>query len=221
MSRQPADPASRLAKLEAARAAVGADETFNLAEMAKVAGMTPRNFSPIVADDPAFPIVERGGEGVPFVFNGAAALDYMIAKARAVQADRERRTDRATFLAGLGSAAAVHSPPTASGNGSGSAARELMEDAKALSALIDVQAKLRAEKVAHGKLIDRAETEDFLWRWLSGLQSSVLAIEARVDKAGKLEPEVRAAVKDELAAALVEMRGELEKRIEAWNARAG
>jgi len=216
MSRRPADPIARLAKLEAARAAIDDTETFNARDMATIAW---RNMREIVAADQDFPVAVRGSEGVPFVFNGAAVLDYMIAKARSVQADRERRTDRATFLAGLGAQAG----PSPSGNskGSGSAARELMEDAKALSALIDVQAKLRAEKVAQGKLIDRAETEDFLWRWLSGLQSSVLAIEGRIDKAGKIEPDIRTAVKDELAAALVEMRTELEKRIEAWNARAG
>lgn len=215
--RAPSDPVARLAKLEAARAEVGADEQFNGREMADVIGMSWRNLAEIIAADSAFPLVQRGSEGVPFVFNGAAVLDYMIASARAVQAQRERQRGRATFLAGLGGDAAGPSPAGGEGAGSGSAARHLMEDARALSAFIDVQAKMRGEKEKQKELLRRDAVVDFLWRWISGLQANVLAIGARIDKANKLEPEIRAAVKDELAAALVSMRGELEQQIEAWD----
>lgn len=216
MSRPPSDPIARLAKLEAARAAVGPDETFNGLEMARIAGLTYRAFSDRVSEDVDFPVVQRGSEGVPFIFNAAAVLDHMIAGARAVLADRERRTGRATFLAGLGAEAGPS--PAGESERPGTAARDLHADAKALSALIDARAKLRAEKVADGRLLERDKVEAFLWRWLGDLQSEVLAIEARIDKTGRLDVPTRSAVKDELAASLVGMRGALEKQIGEWHA---
>lgn len=218
--RAPSDPVARLAKLEAARAEVGPDETFKAEDMARVAGMTWRNMREIVAADPDFPIVSRGGPGLPYVFNGVAVLEYMIAGARAVQAKRAATEDRATFLAGIVSSPSDESPSGASRSGGpGVAAREMLEHVRTWDKIIDVRAKLRAEMVAAGDLVRRKDVDDFLWRWLSGLQSSVLAIEQRIDKANLLEPAVRRAVKDELNATLVTMRADLEKEIAAWNAR--
>lgn len=218
--RLPSDPVARLAKLEATRPNVEPGEILNAEEMAAAAGMVWKNLKAIVDRDPDFPVLRRGGEGTPWQFEAAKALDHMIDRARAVQADRERRRDRVSVLAGLGSETGGGSPSGGDGQsaGSGSAARDMFEDARALSALIDVQAKLRAEKVAQGALLHRDKVESFLWRWLSALQSDVLAIEGRIDKVGMIEPVQREAIKAELATALVSLRGALEREIGKWNA---
>ena len=214
MPRPPADPAGRLEALEPVRAEIGDDLILSLTDMARVAGMTPRNLGLIVDKDPGLPIRKRGGMGVAWEFEAAKVLDYLIAQARAARSEREARQARVNRLGGLASAAVL---PSGQSERPATAARDMLDDVRALSALIDVQAKMRTKQVAERELLARTEVESFLWRWLSELQSEVLAIEARIDKAGRLDPAVRQAVKDELADALVAFRGRLEKQIGEWN----
>ncbi|MEA3044564.1 MAG: hypothetical protein QOH47_2402 [Sphingomonadales bacterium] len=219
MPRLPSDPVARLAKLEAARAQIGPDETFNGADMARVAGMTWRNMREIVAADPDFPVEKRGSEGVEYVFSGVATLDYMIAQARAVQADRGRRTDRASYLAGLGGDAAAHSPPTADGVGPGIAARELRESALAIKDFADARAKMRAERQKNGELLERSEVEGLLWALMTAMQAETMGITSKIDQAGQWEPAFRLQVEDALADVLVRVRARLEATIGEWDAR--
>lgn len=221
MPRMPADPVGRLAVLEAARGAIEDGLIVNFDEMAKIAGMSSRNLKLIVARDPEFPIAKKGGEGVPYEIDAAAALDHMIGSARAARDVREARMATVTRLAGLGAGAVAPSPGDGGGNGSGSAAddpKALTEHARAITAIVDARAKLRAQMREEGSLLDRPDVERFLWEWLTALQEGVLAISSRLDPAGQLDPAVRKGIDDEMANILVEMRGALEARIETWNA---
>lgn len=218
MPRTPSDPVARLSKLEAARAEVKPGEVFGAEQMAVIVGLSWRQLRKYIDDDPAFPVLKRGGEGVSWELDGAAVLGHMIASARRVQEGRDQQRERTLFLAGLGGDAAVHSPPAANGGGSGTSAREMREEAQALGAQLDVQARVRVGRVAEGKLIERGEVERFLWGLLTALQTDVLAIEGRVDKAGTLEPALRQSVKELLADALGSMRAAAEGWIEGFDA---
>lgn len=216
MPRLPSDPVARLPQWEAARKTIGRKRVvLNASEMAQALGMTLAGFKKLMARDPEVPVISRGAEGVPYEFDAAKVLDHLIASARATVRGRERRRAGVLRLAGLGPAGSALSPADAGGQqaGSGTAARDTFEEARALEKLIDVRAKLRVEMERHGQLLERGLVSNFLWRWLSSLQSEVLAIEGRIDKANRMEPATRRAVKDELAKILVGMRARLEEFI--------
>lgn len=218
MPRLPADPVGRLAKLEAARGECKPRTILNADEMASVAGMTWRNLKTLIDRDAGFPIKTRGDMGVPWEFAARKVLDHLIKQARAAQAGRERRRADVSRLAGLGATTGVCSPGDPTGEGAGTAAREMLEEARALDALLSLQTRVRQERERQNQLLDRVKTQEFLWRWLSTLQSEVLAIRQRLDKANALPVEVRRALDDELASILVTMRGALQRDIEVQNA---
>jgi hypothetical protein len=215
MARLPADPGARLETLEPVRAEIEDDLVLSMADMARVAGMTPRNLGLIIDKDPTLPIRKRGGQGVAWEFEAAKVLDHLIAQARAARSEREARQAKVNRLGGLASAAV---PLSGSTERPAAAARDMLDDARALSALIDVQAKMRAEKRAYGLLLDSADVERFLWRSVSGLQSESLAVEARVDRLEKLTPDQRQEMKEGLADAIASYRSAIEKQIGEWNA---
>lgn len=215
MSRPPSDPVARLGKLEAARAAIEPGETFNGNEMARVVGMTWRHFSQLVSADQNFPVQQQGSEGVPFIFNGAAVLEHMIAKAKAAVSQREATTARASRLAGLGG---TDGPLSGRAAGPGSGAREMLEDARAINALADAQAKLRAEKQKQRELVDRAEVQSLVWDMMTTMQAETMGITSKLDRAGQWEPAFREEVEGELGNVLLHVRAKLEKRIAAWDA---
>lgn len=216
MPRLPADPVGRLAILEGARAGVQPGTILNAGEMAEVAGMTWRNLAMIVEADKDFPIVQRGDMGVPWQFDAAAALDHMIGSARSARDVRDARRAEVERLSGLGGASAVASSGGEQA-GSGSAA-ERWTEARAIGALIDAQAKLRAERQKRGLLVDRQKVETLLAAVMSTMQTETLAVSSRMDPAGSWEPGFRAQVDEELRNVLVSVRDRLEKEIEAWGA---
>ena len=212
MPRMPADPVGRLAKLEAIRKGIKRGTVLNAAELEKVLGITWRFLKPMIDEDPNFPVKTRGDMGVPWEFHALKVVDHLIKQARTAQAERERRKERVSLLAGLGPPS--DGPPLGrNGRAESGSAATTLEEARALDALLNVQAKVRAEKERQNALLDRDGVQAFLWRWLSTLQSRVLATKNRLDKTGTLPPEVREKLDDELALILVDMRGSLEAEI--------
>lgn len=218
MSRLPADPVGRLAKLEAVRAGVKRGTVVNAAELEKVLGITWRFLKQMIDADAAFPVKTRGDMGVPWEFHLLKVVDHLIKQARTAQADRERRFAEVSRFAGLGANPGVSSPGDRASDGSGTAARDMLEQARALDALLSLQTKVRQERERQNQLLDRVKVQEFLWRWLSTLQSEVLAIRQRLDKAGTLSLEMRQALDDELASILVSMRDALQRGIETQDA---
>ena len=216
----PSDPGARLELLLAARKQIGRKKILlNAEEMAGAAGMSWRNLKTIIDRDPEFPVKRRGSEGVPWEFEAAKALDRMIATARAVIADRERRKARAASLAGIRSSGSASFPAgSANPPGSGSAAREMLEDARAINALVDAQTKMRIERQKQRELLERSEVESLAWDMMTTMQAETMAISSKLDPAGRWDPSFRREVEDELGNVLVTVRSRLERRIEKWNA---
>ncbi|HEX5183598.1 MAG TPA: hypothetical protein VFW19_10660 [Allosphingosinicella sp.] len=217
MPRLPADPVGRLAKLEALRTELKRGTVLNAAELGQVLGISWRFLKQMIDDDQDFPVMVRGDMGVPWEFDARKVVDHLIKQARSAQAERERRMAETARLAGLVPAGDVSSLGDRSRGGPGSAAQTL-EEARALDALLNVQAKVRAEKERQNALLDRAGVQAFLWRWLSGLQSEVLAIQQRLERRADLSVDVKQIVPDELASILVAMRAALEREIVRQNA---
>lgn len=208
--RLPADPEARLAKLRLARAQVGDGDVLTANEMAAASGLSWVGLKKWIDADPDFPVRARGGMGVAWEFEAAKALDHMIAQAEAARSQREARRASVARLAGLGSPPASPSPGAETGSAS---AADTMAEARALSALLDVQAKIRAERERQNALLAREAVQKFLWRWLSTLQSEVLAARGRIEKSKRLPPELVAALDDELGGVLVTMREALVTEI--------
>lgn len=226
MPRLPADPIGRLAVLEAARKDIGRKKIIlNLTEMAKVAGMTERNFTTIVKRDEHLPVKQPGGMGVPWQFEAGKVLDHLIKQARAAQAEREARMARVTRLAGLGASAGASSSGDPRGAGSGTVARgdpaDLLASAKAISAMVDTQAKIRGEKQAQGRLVDMERARSVLWAMLTTMQTETLAIASKMDPTGQWEPELRGQVEEELRNVLLGVRTKLETELEKLRGHPG
>lgn len=215
MPRLPADPVGRLAVLEAARAALEPGTVLNMGEMARVAGMTDRNLKLIIDADDSLPIQTRGDMGVPWEFDASAVLDHLIAQARTARSEREARMASVTRLAGLGEQAGA-SGPTERAVGSSGTAAQMLEGAKAVSAVVDAQAKVRGEKQAQGRLVDAESCRTLLWDIMTRMQTETLAIAATMDPAGQWPPDLRGQVEEELRNVLLGVRGKLEAGIEAW-----
>lgn len=216
MTRMPADPVGRLAVLEAARGGLkrGRKVIANAEEMATIAGMTWRNLKMIIDADPKLPIEQRGDQGVPWQFNARKVLDYMIGSAKAAQRSREARRAEVNRLAGLGATAGS---PLNGGdaNGSGSAA-EMLQEARAISALVDAQAKLRHEKQKQGSLVDRAVVRSLITEMLTTMQTESLAVTAKIDAAGQWDQGLRVQVDEEVRNVLTTVRDKLEQRLKEW-----
>jgi hypothetical protein len=215
MPRLPADPVGRLAVLEAARAGCKPGTILNADDMAKVAGMTWRNLKTLIDRDKAFPIRTRGDMGVPWQFSAAKVLNHLIKQAQSAQVDRERRMASVSRLAGLGAAAGALSPGDRASVGSGSAA-QMLEGARAVSAVVDAQAKVRGEKQAQGRLVEVEKVSGLLWDMMTTMQTETLAIASKMDPAGQLDPEQRLAIDEHLRNVLLAVRGKVEAALEKW-----
>lgn len=215
MPRLPADPIARLAVLEAARAEAEPDLVVNFADMARIAGMTDRNLKLIIDRDSEFPIVARGDQGVAWQLNVVAVLDHMIGQAEKARGDREAQSARVHRLVGLGETAG------AKAGTNGHPVREMLEGAKAISAMVDAQAKIRAEKQGQGRLVDRSKVEALLWDMMTTMQTETLAIAAKMDPAGQWEPGLKGSVEEELRNVLLAVRGALELKLADWHGPGG
>lgn len=209
MQRKPADPVASLAKLEAARKKVKKSLTLNAEEMATVAGMTWRNLKLIIEGDPTLPIKSRGDMGVPWEFEAAKVLDHLISRARAARSEREARMAAVTRLAGLGGQAGGQSLSDRPAGVAGSAS-EMREAAQAVSAVIDAQAKVRAEKTAQGRYVDAEAVRGLLWSMMSTMQTETLAVAGRMDRAGQWPADLRGQIEEELRGVLLSVRSKLE-----------
>lgn len=213
MSRMPADQTARLEQWRAARKAIGRRKKvrLNAEELAKLLGWTWRYLRQRIDADQDFPVEQRGNMGVPWQFDAAAVLDHLIALASRALQERERRTAEVSRLAGLGGTV-VHSPGD-NPAGPGSAARDMLERARAISALLDVQARVRSDKQRLGRLVDVDAAKAVLWEMMTTMQTETLAVSAKLDPAGQWEPSLRAGVDEALRNVLVHVRDKLDEKL--------
>jgi hypothetical protein len=176
----------RLLALIERRKKVRKGEQFNADEMAAIAGMTWRNLKPQVDEDPAFPIVSRGSEGKPWVFDGRAVLDHMIARLELEAKEQQAREERVALMAGI-------SPDLAA---SGMSVADLVK-------IDQLQTNAQRRKIEQGEYVRRDDAENAITGMFTTMQSETLATVSRLDPAGQWPPEVRAAVADALRTLLV------------------
>lgn len=212
MPRMPADAEARLVQLRAARKALGRKTVaVNADELGAIVGLTWRRLKQIVDGDPAFPVIARGGMGTPWQFDAGAVLDHLLATAEAAQAERKRRVEKVNRLSGL-TEAGTEAPANGQVAAGGSAA-ELLQQARAISTMIDVQAKVRSEKQKQGRLVEVDAVKALLWEIMSTMQTETLAVSGKLDPAGQWEPTLRAQVDEALRNALVHVRDRLDEKL--------
>jgi hypothetical protein len=202
MTRRIADPSARLAQWRAARAEVAPGEMFNAADLAKLTSITWRNLKLTIIGDDAFPVVTHGAEGVPYVFDGAAVLDHLIAKAEASVEIRRAREDRVSKLTGI-----AVSPPSAGAPEHRESGFATARDMKALGEAQMITHRLKREQ---GKYIPAEAVKSLLADMMMTMQSETLAAAARMDPAGRLDPATRAGVDEELRNVLTTVQGKLD-----------
>jgi hypothetical protein len=185
MARTPSEPSQRIARLVAARKHLKRGEVLNGEEMAAAAGMTWRQMKPLIDNDRAWPIKQRGYEGVAWQFEPRKVIDHMIRQDRAKLAESVKRRDRLTAMAGV----EVE-------KGSDYSLSELRE--------IDrLQESAHRRKIEQNKYMLREEVETLFANYAATVQTELLAIPSVKDPAGQWPPEIRLGVVDGIRDGLV------------------
>lgn len=201
--RAPTDPAERLPQWRAARAKLTPGEAVNAAEFAKLAGMTWRYLKLLIDKEPEFPVLERGAEGKAWSFDAAEALDYLIARAERLVADKTARDQRIQRMTGL-----AESGPGAAAVGSEQPG-SIAASARDMKALGEAQMIAHKLKVSQKEYVLKAPTVALLNDLMITMQAETLAVAARVDPAGRLDPATRALLDEELRNVLTTVQGKL------------
>lgn len=205
--RTPADPAAKLPLWRAAREKLAAGETVNAADMAKIAGMTWRNLKLTIDKDERFPVRVRGAEGKPWSFDAVAVLEHLIATAERTLAERAARDERIQRMTGL--------PESGHGASAVEPAGSIAASARDMKALAEAQMITHRLKIQQGEYLPRAATVTLLNDLMITMQAETLAAAARVDPAGRLLPETRAALDEELRNVLTTVQGKLVAWLDA------
>lgn len=186
MARRAVDPSSRIARLEAVRETLQPDEIWNLAETAAALGITERQMKNRIDADPDMPIKVRGHEGLSYQFAAAVLVEYEIGKAKAQKAERESRMERLRELTGL-------ETPDVAGDLTLQEMREIDR----------IQTASQRRKIEQGRYVPREDHQRIVGDLLSTFQSETLGLISRIDAAGKLAPDVREMVEEDLRDMLV------------------
>ncbi len=201
MTRKPADPSARLALLKAARRRAKSQDVLDMSGMAKACGFTNRNLKLTIDSDPDFPILARGGEGVPYQFDAVAVLDHLIAKCNAVLGDRRKRAAKMARLAGvpeLESAAIDDEEPLT---------------AHEVKAAVDAMMSTHKMRQQQGRYLLRDASVAFFTDYHGQLQSETLGLLGKIDPAGEWSPLVRQKVEDAMRTLLVDLQAKMERFI--------
>jgi hypothetical protein len=220
--RKPADPAARLSLLRAARENAKPDDILSgQTEMAPLLGMSWRNLTKTIDADPDFPVLTRGGEGVPWQFNAVAVIDHLIAKCEAALAERTARAGKMERLSGLrlqssddkpakGRRRAAAAPPPADAPMSSTELREIG------------QAQLTAHKLKElqGKLVVADPMKRFLADYHSTMQGETLGLLGKIDPGGQLPPAVRLNIEDSMRTLLVNLQSRMDRFLAGYSDRS-
>lgn len=224
MGRLFADAVKLLPKMVAARKMVEPGTVVGGSELARMSGMTWRILRHRIESDPAFPVIERGSDGVAWQFDAAAALDRLIATARATAEARTNGRARTARLAGLGGpgpaekpkrkgkAKAVDPEPGIPADLPGAAA-DMAQEARGIKALAEAQMLVFKLKVQQGEYVRADQVAALLTDIMATMQVETLGITTRLDKAGKWPPDLRAARDKELRTVLLHLQTKVDAAI--------
>lgn len=168
--------------------------------MAAHVQMTWANLKKMLVKDADIPVLSRGAEGVPWRFDVAATLDYLIAKAEREAAEIAARKHRLEELSGV----TVPSPDGSASPSVASNAREIRNLAEAQMAIFKMaqQQRLYVPRDAVAKLLNDL---------MSMFRDEVLAAEARIDPTGQLPANVRVLLRDEVRTLLTAVRDRVDE----------
>jgi len=199
MSRKAADPTSRIELLKAARKVARKDDILNAEEMAKVARMTWRNLKEMIDADLEFPVQRRGSEGSSWEFEAVKVLDHMLKRCREQLAERDAAQQRIARLTGV----------KLDGRKSDSLSiRDMLEVDR-------IQRETQRRKVEQRQLVQADEMRSVMTGLVGIVQGAVSTMVSRLDPAGRLPPEVRALMTDELRNLLVRIHDEFGEWLDA------
>lgn len=190
-----ANPNDKIARLKLAKAEFKRGQTCNKQELAAAMGDTPSALTKFINDNPDFPIVQRGGSGVDFVFDAHKALNFMIAWWQTKIKAREEKAARLARLAGIEVASDT-------GGGEFSIAE--------LRAVQSIQRDAQRMKLDQGLYTLTADAGALFSTIFSIVQTDYLGIRPALDSAGHWSPELAEQIEDFMRTRLVK----LHKRIE-------
>lgn len=190
-----ADPNVKIARLTAAKAEFKRGQTCNKQELAAAMGDTPSALTKFINDNPNFPIVQRGGSGVDFVFDAHKALNFMVKHWQAKVAAREEKASRLARLAGIEVA-----------SDTGGSEFSIAE----LRAVQQMQRDQQRMKLDQGIYTLAADAGQLFSTIFSIVQTDYLGIRPALDSAGHWSPELAEQIEDFMRTRLVK----LHKRIE-------
>lgn len=194
MARTPPDPSQLIARLTAAKKLVKPGEILNLEEMATAAGITARHLKPQIDDDPEWPIVQRGSEGVPWQLDGRAVIAHMVRRAKEKLALRDTQRKRLARLAGLEVETTGDAPSLAE-----------MREADRL------QQSLHRRKIEQGEYVPRTQVYGLVVDLLSLFQTETMATRAALDPGGLWPTDVADAVDDRMRETLIRVHDRAEE----------
>lgn len=198
MKRIASNPSLRLNAYTAAREQVEPGQQVNAAEMSQICQMTWANLRKKVEADPAFPVASRGSEGIAWSFDAAAVLDHLIAQARKTVAARQMRHG---ILAKVVSAPGVSAPEEPDAEAVSS---DLVQHSRAIKSFADATMAMERAKAQQGQYVEAAKVSELLNDMMATMQAEVLSIGSRLDPAGRMSPDDRAYIEQELRRVLSE-----------------
>lgn len=193
MARKIADPTERLRLLSARREVATPEDIVNAEEMAQIAGITWRNLKIQIDQDPHFPIRKRGAEGSAWEFSVIDVLDHMIGQLRSKIERRDERERRKHELIGAVAEEEIPSGLTLSD----------------FSEINRIQTDMQRRKIEQGLWIEKSRHVEVITAIFMTIQQRITAWPSKLDAAGLLPPDVRAAMKDESRTLLVDIHDAL------------
>jgi hypothetical protein len=195
-----ADPSARIELLKARRAKFVKSKIkgpVQAEELAQIVGMSWRStLKPMVDEDPNFPCLMRGSEGVAYKFDALKAIDYII---KVLAAKLKERTTRIAAMAEM----AGFDPQLAEAGMS-------LDELRTLDAL---QVSMQRRKIEQRNYVPLAEFEATIADIFSTIQAELLSTAGRLDPSGRWPAAVRNAVREEMRSVLVRTHDKLGKRL--------
>ena len=203
MARKPADPAARLAILKAARKRVRKGEKLGAFPMAEAAGMSWVNLRTMINGDENFPIERRGTNGVEWIFDARAVIDYLIRGCEAGLSERRKHNEKLARIAGFD----VDEVPEVAGLS--------IDD---LRKLADLVAQVQREKNRQGQLVSTAEMEKLSAQYHQVVLDAFMGAVQRIDPTGAIGPQEREKLDNELRNVLVKIQDAAQRWLEGIGA---
>jgi hypothetical protein len=193
------DPSVRVARLVQARKQFKPREICNMRALATAAGVTSVRMSQEVKQDPLFPVVFRGSEGVEWEFEARKAIDHLLKQARSRLADRERNIEKLVALAG------IRVDP------------KLMPTTMSLAELREVdrlQAQAQKRKIEQGEYVPAVEHRQVIGIIFDMVRETFLSVATEVDSSGLWPSEISGEVSDHLRNKAVEFQARVAIQLE-------